>query len=239
MSVDFKNRLRSLSRGINLFNAKQLTEQLKAIHLDYMTECSSNDSKLGYHSKKYLEALAAKKESIVPLSSVSWSADLSLMNFTASMETRKLKAFSSTIETYSTAPKTLESLSKDFGSVDIRKGNALERFENTQAIALSNLRRASANGEFDLAWSIFRHHFDLRVIASRSTRCGSPPRADGYTGSPVSKSRAKDDDDKFPGSRRYYHRTSSPEKRTDDELKEKPKPLRKIDTGIRSFLISN
>jgi len=36
LSERFKKRLRQLGQGINLFNANQLTTELKAIHFEYM-----------------------------------------------------------------------------------------------------------------------------------------------------------------------------------------------------------
>ena len=61
-------------------------------------------------------------------------------------------------------------------SLNIKPSND-PRFDDVQGKALTQLRYASSEGDFDLAWSIFRNNFDLQTISARNmTRTTSPTR---------------------------------------------------------------
>ena len=48
------------------------------------------------------------------------------------------------------------------------KSSSSDRFEDVQLTALIQLRFASVDGDYDLAWSIFKNYFDLHVISQRN-----------------------------------------------------------------------
>ena len=79
LSDKFKLRLRKI-REVNLLTANEFCVELKNIYTDYMEENTKNDSKLGEHSKAYLEVMAERegKQTAFPLASHEWSQDLSL-----------------------------------------------------------------------------------------------------------------------------------------------------------------
>ena len=88
-----------------------------------------------------------------------------------------------TLSTYSTAPITMEgsSLSGQLQNQKLKRQiePKIDRFEDTQGAALTQLRYAASDGDFDLAWSIFRNNFDLQSLSSRhAMRSSSPSKKD-------------------------------------------------------------
>ena len=79
LSDTFKLRLRKL-REVNLLTANEFCKKLKALYTEYMQENTQNDSKLGEHSKAYLNVMAERedKQTMIPLAAHEWSQDLSL-----------------------------------------------------------------------------------------------------------------------------------------------------------------